>query len=549
MPRTSDPLRHWLFALHVRPARLAMAVMFGVLALGSALGLAGLSAWLITRAWQMPPVLDLSVAVVAVRALGISRGIWRYCERLAGHDIALRGAATVRTHVYARLTGGPAGRLRKGAVLERIGTDIDELAETVVRSVIPAAVAAVLGIAATAVIALISIPAAAVMACALLVADVLAPALAARAARARETRGARARALHSETAVEILDHAPELRVGGLLPHQLEMARRRRREWAAAQDQAAAPAAWSAAVPTIAVGMASVGALAAAVELANHVAPTTLAILVLLPLAAFEASTALPAAAVGIARSRASARHLHELASDSQVTEPVDVMPPSAAAGAAVECSELRWHTGNSISGPLSFRLPAGARMAVTGASGIGKTSLLTTLAGLTRPVSGTIRIHNDALADLPAAEFPGLIRFFAEDAHLFATTVRDNLLVARGDAPDGDLVDALSVVGLGPWLESLPQGLDTMMTAGAGSVSGGQRRRILLARALLSQVPVLLLDEPTEHLDGHDSDSILRKLLNANSSLLAGRTVVVATHHLPDSVTCLRIQLGDTVQV
>ncbi|MBE5460100.1 thiol reductant ABC exporter subunit CydC [Mycobacteroides abscessus] len=549
MPRTSDPLRHWLFALHVRPARLAMAVMFGVLALGSALGLAGLSAWLITRAWQMPPVLDLSVAVVAVRALGISRGIWRYCERLAGHDIALRGAATVRTHVYARLTGGPAGRLRKGAVLERIGTDIDELAETVVRSIIPAAVAAVLGIAATAVIALISIPAAAVMACALLVADVLAPALAARAARARETRGARARALHSETAVEILDHAPELRVGGLLPHQLEMARRRRREWAAAQDQAAAPAAWSAAVPTIAVGMASVGALAAAVELANHVAPTTLAILVLLPLAAFEASTALTAAAVGIARSRASARHLHELASDSQVTEPVDVMPPSAAAGAAVECSELHWHTGNSISGPLSFRLPAGARMAVTGASGIGKTSLLTTLAGLTRSVSGTIRIHNDALADLPAAELPGLIRFFAEDAHLFATTVRDNLLVARGDAPDGDLVDALSVAGLGPWLESLPQGLDTMMTAGAGSVSGGQRRRILLARALLSQVPVLLLDEPTEHLDGHDSDSILRKLLNANSSLLAGRTVVVATHHLPDSVTCLRIQLGDTVQV
>ncbi|WP_100459226.1 thiol reductant ABC exporter subunit CydC [Mycobacteroides abscessus] len=548
MPRNSNPLRHWLFALHVRPARLAMAVMFGVLALGSALGLAGLSAWLITRAWQMPPVLDLSVAVVAVRALGISRGIWRYCERLAGHDIALRGAATVRTHVYARLTGGPAGRLRKGAVLERIGTDIDELAETVVRSVIPAAVAAVLGIAATAVTALISIPAAAVMACALLVADVLAPALAARAASARETRGARARALHSETAVEILDHAPELRVGGLLPRQLEMARQCRREWTAAQDRAAAPAAWSAAAPTIAVGMASVGALAAAVELASHVAPMTLAILVLLPLAAFEASAALPAAAVGIARSRASAHHLQELAYDGQVTEPADVIP-SPAADAALECSELRWHTGNSISGPLSFRLPAGARMAVTGASGIGKTSLLTTLAGLTRPVSGTIRIHNDALADLPAAELPGLIRFFAEDAHLFATTVRDNLLVARGDAPDGDLMDALSVVGLKPWLESLPQGLDTMMTAGAGSVSGGQRRRILLARALLSQVPVLLLDEPTEHLDGHDSDSILRKLLHANSSLLAGRTVVVATHHLPDSVTCLRIQLGDTVQV
>ncbi|ORA59945.1 thiol reductant ABC exporter subunit CydC [Mycobacteroides franklinii] len=550
MPRTTEPLRHWLVALRVRPARLAVAVAYGVLALGSALALAGLSAWLIARAWQMPPVLDLSVAVVAVRALGISRGIWRYCERLAGHDIALRGAATVRAHVYARLVGGSAGTLRKGAVLARIGADIDELAETVVRSVIPAAVAAVLGVAATVAIALISLPAAAVMAGALLIADVLAPMLAARASRARQTRGARARALHAETTVEILDHAPELRVGGLLPRQLESARRRRMEWAAAQDAAASPAAWAAAVPTLAVGAASVGTLASAVELAGHIAPTTLAILVLLPLAAFEASTALPAAAIGIARSRASARHLQELVSTGiDMAVPVDVMPSAASSGASVECSELRWRTGCSVSGPLSFQLPAGARLAITGPSGIGKTSLLTTLAGLSSPASGSIGVGGDPLADLPAAELPSLIRFFAEDTRLFATTVRDNLLVARGDATDDAVMGALSAVGLGSWIESLPQALDTVLTAGAASVSGGQRRRLLLARAILSTVPVLLLDEPTEHLDGHASETMLRALLDADSSLLAGRTVVVATHHLPDSVTCLRIQLGDTVQV
>lgn len=550
MPRTTDPLRHWLVALRVRPAGLTVAVAYGVLALGSALALAGLSAWLITRAWQMPPVLDLSVAVVAVRALGISRGIWRYCERLAGHDIALRGAATVRAHVYARLVGGSAGTLRKGAVLARIGADIDELAETVVRSVIPAAVAAVLGVAATVAIALISLPAAAMMAGALLIADVLAPMLAARASRARQTRGARARALHAETTVEILDHAPELRVGGLLPRQLELARRRRMEWAAAQDAAASPAAWAAAVPTLAVGAASVGALASAVELAGHIAPTTLAILVLLPLAAFEASTALPAAAIGIARARASARHLQELVStDIDMAVPVDVMSSAANSGASVECSELRWRTGCSVSGPLSFQLPAGARLAITGPSGIGKTSLLTTLAGLSSPASGSIGVGGDPLADRPAAELPSLIRFFAEDAHLFATTVRDNLLVARGDATDDAMMGGLSAVGLGSWIESLPRGLDTVLTAGAASVSGGQRRRLLLARAILSTVPVLLLDEPTEHLDGHAAETMLRELLDANSSLLAGRTVVVATHHLPDSVTCLRIQLGDTVQV
>ncbi|WP_078288127.1 thiol reductant ABC exporter subunit CydC [Mycobacterium sp. D16R24] len=550
MPRTSDPLRHWLIALRVRPIRLAIAVTYGVLALGSALALAGLSAWLITRAWQMPPVLDLSVAVVAVRALGISRGIWRYCERLAGHDIALRGAGTVRAHVYARLVGGSAGALRKGAVLDRIGADIDELAETVVRSVIPVAVAGVLGVAATVAVALISIPAAAILACALLVADVLAPALAARASSARETRGARARALQAETTVEILEHAPELRVGGLLPRQLDVARQRRKDWAAAQDAAAGPAAWSAAAPTLAMGAAVVGALAAAAELAGYIAPTTLAILVLLPLAAFEASTALPAAAIGISRSRASARHLHVLAAgEIDAPAPVDVMPNSDTSGMSLECAELCWRTGHSISGPLTFRLAAGARMAITGASGIGKTSLLTTLAGFASPTSGAIRIDGDALESIAPTELPSLIRFFAEDAHLFATTVRDNLLIARGDATDGDLVDALSEVGLGPWIESLPHGLDTVLTAGAASVSGGQRRRLLLARALLSKVPVLLLDEPTEHLDGPAAETFLRELLDAKSSLLAGRTVLVATHHLPDSVTCQRVQLGDTVQV
>ncbi|WP_078312477.1 MULTISPECIES: thiol reductant ABC exporter subunit CydC [unclassified Mycobacterium] len=550
MLRTSDPLRHWLIALRVRPVRLAIAVTYGVLALGSALALAGLSAWLITRAWQMPPVLDLSVAVVAVRALGISRGIWRYCERLAGHDMALRGAGTVRAHVYARLVDGSAGPLRKGAVLDRIGADIDELAEIVVRSIIPVAVAGVLGVAATVAVALISIPAAAILACALLVADVLAPALASRASGARETRGARARALQAETTVEILDHAPELRVGGLLPRQLEVARQRRRDWAAAQDAATAPAAWSVAAPTLAMGAAVVGALAAAVELAGHIAPTTLAILVLLPLAAFEASTALPAAAIGIARSRASARHLHELAAGAiDAPAPVDVMPTAGAAGTSLECTELCWRTGHSTSGPLSFRVAAGTKMAITGASGIGKTSLLMTLAGLAPAASGAIRVDGNALGDLPSTELPSLIRFFAEDAHLFATTVRDNLLIARGDATDGELVDALSEVGLGPWIESLPHGLDTVLTAGAASVSGGQRRRMLLARALLSKVPVLLLDEPTEHLDGHAAEAFLRELLDVKSSLLAGRTVLVATHHLPDSVTCLRIQLGDTVQV
>ncbi len=149
--------------LRPRLPRLMLAILFGVLALGSALALAGVSAWLITRAWQMPPVLDLTVAVVAVRALGISRGVFGYCERLASHDTAVRAAADVRERLYMRLAGGPIDtvmRRHTGELVSDLGTSVDELADVVVRAVVPIAVAAILGTAAVVVIAAIS-PAAA----------------------------------------------------------------------------------------------------------------------------------------------------------------------------------------------------------------------------------------------------------------------------------------------------------------------------------------------------------------------------------------------------
>src|SRR5579884_4004999 len=187
---TSDPLLLASRLLRPRLPRLLFAVMLGVLSLSSALALAALSAWLITRAWQMPPVLDLSVAVVAVRALAISRGVLRYCERLATHNTALRAAASARARIYRRLAHGPVGavaRLHSGQLVSRVGADVDELADVLVRAVLPIAVAAVLAVAATAVVAAISAPAAVVLAVCLLAAGVVAPYLAARATTTQQT--------------------------------------------------------------------------------------------------------------------------------------------------------------------------------------------------------------------------------------------------------------------------------------------------------------------------------------------------------------------------
>ena len=487
-----DLLRATIVLLRPRLTRLLLAIALGVLALSSALALAGISAWLITRAWQMPPVLDLTVAVVAVRALGISRGVFGYCERLASHDTALRAAGNARAGLFSRLANAPADtamRLHSGDLVARAGASVDDLADVLVRAVLPISVATVLALAAATVIAIISPAAAIVLAACLLIAGLLAPWLVARAVTAAEAVAVQHHSDRDIATLLALEHAPELRVSGRLDEIISESERRHRDWGHATDRAAAPAALAAAVPSAAIGVSVLGAVIAGVSLASTVAPTTVAILMLLPLSAFEATTALPGAAVQLTRARIAARRLLDL------TEPdANQRPRPAVPDVDVE---------------------PGGRLAITGPSGSGKTTLLMAMA--------------ERLGDNPQQAV-----FFAEDAHLFATTVRDNLLVVRGNATDDELRAALRRVGLGQWLDALPNGLSTVLVGGAAAVSAGQRRRLLLARALISLAPIVLLDEPTEHLDADDGQRILTELLTPGGFFPAERTVVIATHHLPN---------------
>lgn len=494
-------VRDVLTLLRPRLPRLLLAVLFGTLALGSALALATVSAWLITRAWQMPPVLDLTVAVVAVRALGISRGVFGYCERLAIHDTALRSAGAARVGLYRRLTELPpdtALRWHSGELVERVGSSVDELADVLVRAVLPGCVAVLLSGAAVAIIAPIAPAAAVVLAGCLVVAGVLAPWLAGRACASAERLAARHHSARDTAAMLALEHAAELRVGGQLAGVIAEAERQQRDWGRQLDRAAMPGAVAAAASTAAVGSAVLSATVIGITLAPVTAPTTLAILMLVPLSAFEATGALPGAAVALVRAAMAARRIGEITAAT----PDDRQRPATPA----------------------VTLTPGQRLAVLGPSGSGKTTMLMRIA-----------------RQYP--ESPLTAAFFAEDAHLFDTTVRDNLLVARGDATDDELLTALGRVGLRDWLAGLPDGLDTILTGGAAAVSAGQRRRLLLARALISEFPIVLLDEPTEHLDEADSDRILRGLLTPGALFAPARTVVVATHHLPADIACPAVQL------
>ena len=261
--------------------------------------------------------------------------------------------------------------------------------------------------------------------------------------------------------------------------------RQQSDWGSAADRAAKPSAIATALPIAATGVSLIAAVVWGIALAGTVAPTTVAVLMLVPLAAFEAFTALPAAATALTRAGIAARRLNDLAGPAvQPQRRVSVVTPRV--GELAACGLRCGYSPHAGADPITVTLARGARAVITGPSGAGKTALLMTLAGLLPPLHGGVTLDGQSLQSISEPDLVRRVGFFAEDAHVFATTVRDNLLVARGDCGDDEIVDALDRVGLHRWRSGLPDGLATVLTGGAQAVSAGQRRRLLLARALLS---------------------------------------------------------------
>lgn len=560
-PVPRGTLRRAVRLLDVDLRRVARATLLGTLALGCAVALAAVSAWLIARASQMPPVLQLSVATVGVRAFGIGRGVLRYLERLVSHDVALRGMTNVRTTLYERLAAGRTAALagvRRGDLLARVGADVDTVGDVVVRGLLPAAVAVCLGLGTVVAMCAFWLPAGLALAACLLLAGVGAPALAARASRTTERRAAAARADLSATALGLLDDAGPLTVAGRVAAERAALIAAHARVTAAADAGARPAAAAAALGQLAVGLAVLTALVTGVPAvgAGLLAPVELAVVVLTPLAAFEATSLLPAAAIQVQRSRAAAARILALLDDASAdpvrasdaaprddvaprphaparTASADGTPDRAAARRAVlraDAVSCAWPHGAAVVRRLDLELRAGRSVAVVGPSGAGKTTTLLTLAGLLPPAAGAVRLDGADVAALAREDVAAAVVAVTEDAHVFGTTVLENLRVARGDVTPDEARATLDRVGLGAWLTSLPDGLDTLVGPDARTVSGGERRRLLLARALLAPAPLLLVDEPAEHLDAATADRLVGTLLDEARG--GRRGVLLVTHRV-----------------
>ncbi|MCS6710837.1 thiol reductant ABC exporter subunit CydC [Brachybacterium sp. EF45031] len=577
--RASHALARVMPLLQLERPRLLAAIGAGSATLGAAFALAAVSAHLVTRAWTMPPVLDLTVAVVAVRALGVSRGAFRWLERMLTHDVALRGVVDLRANLFARVAahGTPLARVRRGELLARFGDDAQELGDHVIRAVVPAAVAVVLGVAALVTFAAISLPATLAVGASLLLAYVVAPWAALRAAEAPGQEMVTARGAVTAGVLHVLDDASALRLEDRLDAALDRLDEDQRTQDRAVDAAALPSAVAAAASPAAMVLAVAGSLLAAgpAWAGGTASAGVIGMLVLLPLSSFEAAQTLPAAATQYARSRAAARRLAEVmetdgpsaatsdatssGSDATGTEsdatgtgapaaPPHPSPvPVPAARLTAHALRVGWIRGRPLTEPVHLDLPSGSRLAIVGPSGAGKSTLLQTLAGLLPPLDGEVLLDGRPVGDLSATEVRSTIVCYAEDAHVFGTTVRENLRVARGDASDEEILAALTDVELDDWVRSLPEGLDTLLGAAGTTVSGGERRRLLLARAVLRRSPLTLLDEPTEHLDPERARRLLHRILDPGPDGLfpPEGTVVVVTHQrdaLPAAVPLLPLR-------
>ena len=543
--RERRALRRALGLLHLDRSRFALAVLAGTAGTASAVALAGVAAWLIARASQMPDVVALGVAPVAVRLFGISRSVLRYCERLVSHDTALRGMGALRTRLYEALasasTDTVAG-LRRGDVLARVGSDIDAVGDLVVRAYLPAAVAAVLAAATCLGIGLVYWPAGLILAVCLLLSGLGAPLATIRSARiAEQARQRQATELSAEV-LAVLEGAPELTVSGRLADSMRRVASREENLTRLRDRAAVPAAIAAALDVASMGIAVVGSLVVGVDAVatGRLAPVWLAVIVLVPLAAFEATSALGPASVQLVRSAGAACRIVELietaeasTTTSTTVAPADRdLPAVSGEGPRLRARNLTvgWPGGPVVAKGIDLDLRAGSRVAIVGPSGIGKSTLLATLAGLLEPRGGSLTLDGVPLWQVSRPKAAARVCLTAEDAHVFHTSVLENLRVARGDVTPDEAGELLRQAGLGDWLEALPDGVGTVIGINATTLSGGERRRLLLARALAAPAPLMLLDEPGEHLDPATADRLVADLLTVGAH--QGRGTLLVTHRL-----------------
>jgi thiol reductant ABC exporter CydC subunit len=526
-------LRRLLVLTRAPRGRVALSVLLGAATVVCGVGLMASAGYLISRAAEHPDVLALGVTIVGVRFFGLTRPIARYLERLASHDLAFRVLGRVRSDAYRRLeplSPGEIQDVRRGDLLTRLVADVDALQYLHLRGVGPAQVALVAGSVSVLVTAAFLPSAAIALAAGLLAAAAVAPVAAAFGRRAGRTQ-VDARGALTADLVEGLMAAPELAVyGGVDDRLATLSERDRALVRSARVAALVDGAGEGARLLLAgVTTTAVLALAVAAHADGRLDRTLVAMLTLLALASFEAVQALTQGARDLAVAVAAGGRLFDvLDRESRVTDPAEpAAVPDGPVTIAFEDVAVRYpgSTERALDG-FSLRLEPGRRIALTGPSGAGKTTAVNLLLRFVDPERGRVTLDGRDLRAYRQDDVRAAIAVAGQDAHLFSASIRDNVALGRAGASDAEIADALRRAAILDWVRGLPAGLDTLVGEEGRELSGGQRQRLILARALLADRRILVLDEPTAHLDVATAERLIDDVLAA-----AGATTVLLITH------------------
>ena len=513
-----------------------LAAGSGAVASASSIGLMATSAWLITRASQRPPVLALSIAMGAVQAFALGRGVSRYAQRLAIHGAALHALSRLRLWLFDVLepllpNGVP--RHGSGSVVSGFVDDVETVTTSLAKqwtAAIDVGAAVLIG---TSIAALV-LPSAGMLLLLSAIAMIVIAIAVAHVTQPLADRAASTRTLLAAAAYDSVRSARELVVYGRRDLVADHLAALHRGAAAASTRQAAVTGFARGVTIAAAATGLVGVLLAVVAAHNagQLSGVMLAVVVLVTLAVLDEVATLPVALSGITAGDAAARRLVELAALQPLThEPaVDRSPCTLDATAILHRARVSApHTAQGtplLLDDVTLHVGDGQRVALVGRSGSGKTSVLHTLLHFLEPCRGSATLGGVDVRDMSRAGIARHIAWLPETTHIFDATLADNMRIARASATTRECVQALTQVGLGSWYASLPDGLATRLGASGRAVSAGERQRLGIARTLLSDAGTLLLDEPTTHLDPDSAMDVLAAVLAAAGA----RSALIVSH-------------------
>ncbi len=522
-------MRSFITLLKPYRAQVMLSLILGVGTIIAAMGLMSLSGYLLSRAALRPPILELMLAITGVRFFGLSRAVLRYFERLVSHDLTFKLLMQIRLWFFGKLEPLAPARMKEhsGDLLSRIVADVDQLQTFYLRVMAPAIVAAIIISLTTVALWFVSAQIALITLLFLLSAGLVLPLWIAALARSTGVRQLRLNAALQRHYVDGIAGLPDVLIFGQQRRFEANIDRINQQLARLQLRQALISGMENSFNLLLshLGMLAALLLALLLVIGGELNGIYLALLVLAVLTSFEAVQPLAQALQTYPVAKESMTRLQEITAAPELTTQGEQTP---------DVGEIRFealsfaYESKRVLQDISFSLRPGERKAVVGLSGSGKSSLIKLLVRFYEPTQGHILLAGQDLAVYEPEALRRHIAVVSQDEQIFHSTLRKNLLIAKPGANDAELLRALEQARLADLLPELPQGLDTLLGEQGSRLSGGERRRLMLARAFLKDAPVVLLDEVTANLDAITEAEVMSSL----KTLLSGRSALVLTHRL-----------------